>query len=307
MFDFAQQSTLLGNVEQIKQFTTACNAGRLHHAWLLTGVKGVGKAKFAREAAKYLLSNRSDILESFEYDTKVSKLVESGAHPDLFILKPEDDEDQVIKIDEARKLQEFMRLTPALSERKVVIIDSVDKLNANASNALLKALEEPQPNTTFMLVCSGPIIATIKSRCVSLIFKPLSFEHFAEVIKQHDPKQVDLEWLYQMSHGSLHVALKLADSDGKQMLQAIDKILKIRPSAQELLQLRKQLNKDNFNLFVMMFDELALHKLKAMHNPLEKDAFFSWFDAAKKLLSDAEIFNLDQDNVALSIFSSSKL
>ena len=130
-------------------FLSALERGRLHHAWLLVGPEGVGKATFAYRAARRLLGARPEpdygVLGA-DPDDPVFRQVAGRAHPDLLVLELESADGKPrksIPVDEARALPEFFSKSPGRAAHRVAIIDAADDLNVNAANAVLKTLEEP--------------------------------------------------------------------------------------------------------------------------------------------------------------------
>ena len=164
---------------QAEAFEHALARGRLHHAWMLTGPKGLGKASFAFRAARRLLGARAD--DGFgplgaSPEDPVSRLIASQSHPDLLVLERSDEAKKVIPVDEARRLPEFFSKAPALGPYRVAIIDAVDDFNANGANAVLKTLEEPSARGVLFLISHAPgrLLPTIRSRCRTLAFRPWS-------------------------------------------------------------------------------------------------------------------------------------
>ncbi|MBV9510117.1 MAG: AAA family ATPase, partial [Caulobacteraceae bacterium] len=157
-----------------RAFLAAAGRGRLHHAWLLTGPEGVGKATFAYRAARRLLGAAPDegygLLGASPHDP-VSRQVLVRSHPDLMVLEREVEgaakARKVIPVDEARRLPEFFAKSPSIAAYRVAIVDAVDDMNSNAANALLKTLEEPPERGVLFLVSHTPggLLPTIRSRC----------------------------------------------------------------------------------------------------------------------------------------------
>src|SRR5437763_231580 len=162
-----------GDEAHERSFLEAVGRGRLHHAWLIVGPEGVGKATFAYRAARWLLGAAPDPgLGPLGTDPAhpVSRQVIGRAHPDLLALQrdPEDGKTRRgIPVDEARWLPEFFSKSPASAPYRVAIIDTADDLNASAANAVLKTLEEPPERGVLFLISHSPggLLPTIRSRC----------------------------------------------------------------------------------------------------------------------------------------------
>jgi DNA polymerase-3 subunit delta' len=164
--------------------------GRMHHAWLLSGPKGLGKASLAYRFARVALGARPNGKRPLDVDTEdeIARKIAAQAHPDLFILRRGYNERgrprREIAVDDARDLGHFFSLAPSQGGMRVAIIDAVDDLNRNAANAILKTLEEPPPRSVLLLVCHAPgaALATIRSRCRRLALKPLSDDLVREAL-----------------------------------------------------------------------------------------------------------------------------
>jgi len=163
---------------------------RLGHALLLVGQEGLGKRVYLRELSQLLLCSQSQGTPCGECSS--CHLFNAGTHPDLLMVEPEEKGKQ-IKIEQVRKVTEFVNTTAQKGHNKVVLLGPAEAMNVNASNALLKSLEEPSANVTLLLYSHQPsgLLATIKSRC----------QHFAV----HGPSFNDgLIWLQQNSQAQLN-------------------------------------------------------------------------------------------------------
>ncbi len=202
-----------------RAFAEALERGRLHHAWLLCGPEGIGKASFAYRAARRLLGAAADpslgLLGSAP-DDPVSRQVMARAHPDLMVLERVGEDGKprkVIPVDEARRLPEFFSKSPASAPFRVAIIDAVDDMNPNAANALLKTLEEPPPRGVLFLVSHAPggLLPTIRSRCRRLRFDPWGEAEVAAFVRRRTAvSEEDALRLARMSGGAPGRALALA-------------------------------------------------------------------------------------------------
>jgi DNA polymerase-3 subunit delta' len=164
-----QNAVIYGFSNLRTQILEQFEAGQLHHAWLLRGPRGVGKASFVYEIACHLLSGRNNADEAI---ANTARHVKSGAHPRFAELRPTWHEKTKkfrtgISVDDSRKLQWFLNLSASDGGWRVVMVDSVDALTREAANALLKVLEEPGAKTVFFILSHGekPPLPTIISRC----------------------------------------------------------------------------------------------------------------------------------------------
>ena len=171
---------LIGHDHNMRVFSNALASGRLHHGWILAGIRGLGKSGFAVSAARKLIDPES----------KFVNLIERGSHPDLITIKrlpkdpPKEGEEadpaaelkRSIGVEQIRALQMRLTTRPGLAEKRAIIIDCADDFERSAANALLKSLEEPPAGTYFFLIShsSDRLLPTIRSRCQILRFEPLN-------------------------------------------------------------------------------------------------------------------------------------
>lgn len=200
-------------------FAEAWASGRRHHAWLLRGPRGVGKASFAYEAARLALTEDADQREA----ERALSLIRAGAHPGLFELRRGVNEKTgkpraSIAIDDVRSMIGFFQLTAPDRGWRVALIDPADDLNTAAANALLKLLEEPPKRALFLLTAhaAGRLPATIRSRCRRLDFQPLPLDKSVEAMRAAAPDlpEDEAETLARLSEGSPGEALRLRAAGG---------------------------------------------------------------------------------------------
>ena len=166
-----------------QRIATALHGGRLPHAILLHGPRGVGKEVFAGAlAAALFCRERGDALEACGRCTECA-LSRAGSHPDLYWLRPLEDK-RTISVDQVREVSDQLGLTSMRRGYRVSIVAPANTMTVSAQNALLKTLEEPAPRTLIVLVTARPssLLPTLRSRCQRVeIARP--------------PEQQSLEWL----------------------------------------------------------------------------------------------------------------
>jgi len=199
---------LIGHIEARRAFLDAVARGRLHHAWLLAGGKGIGKRRFADWAALTLLSGGASTERPADSDA--ARLVAAGAHPDHRLLAPPEEgrgsATQSIVVDQVRALAEFLHSHPAIAPWRTLVVDSIDDMNPNTANAFLKELEEPGARTVYLLVSHAParLLPTIRSRCRMLRLFPLADADSRAVLRAIHPEldEAELESLARLAEGA---------------------------------------------------------------------------------------------------------
>jgi DNA polymerase-3 subunit delta' len=293
-------------------FLEALARGRLHHAWLLTGPEGVGKATFAYRAARRLLGARPDErygLLGSSPDDPVSRQVASRSHPDLMVLE-RDGEDgkprKYIPVDDARKLPEFFAKAPASAPFRVAIIDAADDMNVNAANALLKTLEEPPARGVLFLVSHAPggLIATIRSRCRRLAFPAWDEARVTAFLQARTGMDAESALrLAVMSRGAPGRAVQMAEGGALDADAVAHEILTRLPGADDAALLAVA---DSFRgaegqkRFEMLFDRLQ-EQVRAMATQAAEEGASAeidrWARAWETLVAlprEAEAVNLDR-------------
>lgn len=188
-------TSLFGHDAAVAAFRAGLDSGRLHHAWLIAGPEGIGKALFADKAAlRVVAQGAGPPVETPGLDVPdehpAARLVAAGSHPDMRRLERLTKETgtdlaRSINVEQVRGLQRLFGTTSSLSPWRVVVIDSIDDLEPSAANALLKNLEEPPANALFLLVSHAPdrLLPTIRSRCRLLRLAPLGDDAMASALR----------------------------------------------------------------------------------------------------------------------------
>jgi len=237
-----------GHAAQEAAFLQAFTSGRLHHAWMLTGPKGVGKATLAWRLARFLLAAPEADGGLFAAppqtsldvpaDHPVARRMMQLAEPRNFLLRrgPNEKEtalSQIISVDEVRKMKSFFTLSAADGGRRTAIIDSVDEMNSAAANALLKLLEEPPANVTLFLISHRPaqLLPTIRSRCRELRLGPLGPADLAVALEAAGGSVAPAEAtaLAELSAGSVGEAFRMTNLDGLSLYTALTQLFATLP------------------------------------------------------------------------------
>ena len=295
-------------------FIDAMQRGRLHHAWLLVGPEGVGKATFAYRAARRLLGAAPDPeggpLGS-RPDDPVSRQVIAHSHPDLMVLEREAADGKArksIPVDEARRLPEFFSKAPATSPYRVAIIDAADDLNVNAANAVLKTLEEPPARGVLFLVSHAPgrLLPTIRSRCRRLSFRAWDLEDCTRWLAGHAGLvEEEARHLSRMAHGAPGKALSLAEAGAIEVDRAARDLLRALPDTDpsSLLAMtdgfRGGEGAARFELLLeRMADQIRVmaQETAAQASPASLDGWAQAWESLVRLPVEAEALNLDRQD-----------
>ena len=232
---------LFGHEPAERALAEALASGRMHHAWLLAGPPGIGKATLAYRFARAALaepSERSPSDLTVPEGSRAAHQVRALSHPGLLVIRrPWDDKGKrfasSIPVDEVRKLRAFLNHSAAQSAWRVVIVDDANELNVNAANALLKSLEEPPARTVFLLVAPAPgrLLPTIRSRCRVLALQPLAGEPLRAAANQaiaaadvDAPAQSDWPKLERLAEGSVGRLLGLWHAGGLDLYERIARL-----------------------------------------------------------------------------------
>ena len=294
--------------------------GRLHHAWLLTGPEGVGKATFAYRAARRLLGAPADPRHGVlgaDPAHPVSRQVAARSHPDLMVLEregPDGKPRKVIPVDDARKLAEFFSKSPATAAHRVAIVDAADDLNVNAANAILKTLEKPPPRGVLLMTSHSPgrLLPTIRSRCRRLAFRPLGIEPTAAFVRgRTEANPEEALRLAHMADGAPGLALSLAASNALAMDDAARDLLSELPRIDESRALsvaEKFRGGEGPAQFALLFNRLAerVHAMtvdQAQQGFGRLDPWAQAWETLQRLPREVEALNLDRADALFTALS----
>lgn len=241
-----ETTNIYGQNEVEAAFLSALNGGRLHHAWLLTGPQGIGKATMAWRMARFLLAeapvevglfgdapalpDNLDVAPDHPVAARIAALSEPGCK----LIRRSWDADRKrlkaqITVDEVRSLNNFFGLSATDGGRRIVIVDSVDEMNPSAANAILKVLEEPPKDAVLILISHQParLLPTIRSRCRTLRLSELSPENLASALAAFGVEGTPT--LAELANGSVGDALRLETLGGPEIYAEIVQLMASAP------------------------------------------------------------------------------
>ena len=228
---------LLGHESAERELRRLVEAGRLPHAILLSGPRGIGKATLAFRFARFLLAQGGDSTKAavesglaIDPESGVFHRAAAGGHADLLTIERVYDPRRrrlrgQIVVEDAREITAFFRLTPAEQGWRIVVVDGAEEMNRSAANALLKVLEEPPRRALLLLVSHSPgrLLPTIRSRCRRFAMFPLACMVVTRLLRRYRPELADpeVEALAALSGGSIGRALELAEAGGPGLYRSV--------------------------------------------------------------------------------------
>ena len=311
-------SSIKGQDKQIEILKNALRENTLAHAYLFTGISGIGKMTVARALAKILhcKSASGDFCDC----CIPCKQITGDTHPDTLIIEPEGN---TIKINQIRQLQEQLAFTVYEGTKKVVILDKADRMTIQAANCLLKTLEEPPIHTILILLTSIPyrVPSTVRSRYQKLMFKPLPESLIEELLKDRlgNQEPPDLQLIAALAAGSFGNALRWTENDAlserQTFLEAVSTLDTNSISSMfewaSLLGDDKEAVLEKLNLLLVWLRDCAVEKTTPQsHYVINKDLLpavhavsssVTWPDLLQKIETVKEIQRAVQENVNIRL------
>lgn len=261
-----RRHTLYGHHDAEARLLHSVTSGKLHHAWLLTGPRGIGKATLAYRLARYLVlppSERPFGTLAVPASSPVSHQVAAGAHPGLFVLERGfDPKTKKLKsetaIADARDVIGFLNRTSSTGGWRVVIVDPADDLNLSSANALLKMIEEPPPRSIFLLVAHQPgrMLRTIRSRSIRLSLARLDTATTLKVLRELPAEAMGanhdgIEESAELAQGSPGRALELHGSLGATVFAGLQRHKRLSPAIclDTAAQFGQRISPEDYNVF----------------------------------------------------------
>lgn len=334
--DPIENTALVGHEDTLETLCQLYASQRMHHAWLVNGPRGIGKATMAARFATHLFRHPDPGAAPHGYekpdpDDPVESRVARGGHPNLLHLRrPWDHERKrwktTLTVDEIRRTISFFGTSSAEKGWRVAIVDTADDLNASAANALLKILEEPPERTVFLVLAHSPkgLLATIRSRCQLLQVRPLSQEQVMIALNQLDlfegTDRADAELAARLSNGSVRRAITILREDGSSLYRQLDGFVKNRrePDWQAIHEFANSLSpanrNDRYRLFLDLTHDYVARRVRGESEPMMPETqaetttsvLAGWVEVWEKTRRSADLvdaYNLDRKQVVLNLFS----
>ena len=322
-----ETTEFFGHIEAERTLLDAYRSGRIPHAWLIGGARGIGKATLAYRMVRFVLAHGNPALpevqsaETLELDPEhpVARHVAADTHGGLLTLERTPNDKgvmrTVISVEQTRETIAFFGSTAAVGGWRVCIVDTVDELNPNAANALLKVLEEPPRQSLFLLVSHAParVLPTIQSRCRKLALRPLAVDDVIRATAQAAqvvPSDLSLREAADAAEGSVSRALALLGGGALKLHQRTAALLDGLPQVdpRELHALGDALGgSDRTTLAAFldsvdrwMSDQLRIGPANADLAQLARLA--EVWEKINRTARDVESFNLDRKPLVSSVF-----
>ncbi len=325
-----ERTDFFGHGDAERTFLEAFRSGQLHHAWLLGGREGIGKATFAYRAARFLLAHpdprapavaRADDL-AVAAEHPAARKVAALSHPDFAVVRRGLRKDNKgysaeISVDVVRRALELFHATAGGGGYRVCVVDAADELNDSSANALLKMLEEPPRRSIFFIVAHRPalLLPTIRSRCRFLSFRPLEASAVERVVRSlgepwSDSDAASIARAAALSGGSVHRALLFLDDDTVELAERVNRLLERLPQLDiaAVVALAESVGargrEGDLDVAIgLVFDWVAARiKAEAQQGAGRLASLVEVWEKCAQAARDAEAYNLDRRPLVISMF-----
>ena len=316
-------TVLFGHGEAERFLADSYRNGRLHHAILIEGPEGIGKATLAFRFANHLISHPKpaeapERIAEPDPGSAVARQIASGAsHNILHIRRPFDEKTgkmkSVITVDEVRRVGHFFSQTAGSDNWRIAVIDAADHMNRNAANALLKILEEPPKNSLFLVLSHAPgrLLPTIRSRCLGLSLEPLERDDMGAAL-DHLGVRFDLDSGYGATEGSVARALVMANYGGVEIASTFDSLMdrSAVSDRSEIHKLAQALSAKDRDIAYHFFVDHVISRVRRHSGHLAAEG--RGREAAREAerasavaahFERAETYNLDRGQAVINLFS----
>ena len=320
-------SSVFGHEKRAALLASSYQTGRLHHALMFEGPVGIGKASLAFLLAQHLIANPRAVeapsnLMTLAQDSDDFRQLVNGTHLQvLHLTRPFDPKTEKFKtmvtVDEIRRINHFLSRTNTGAGYRVVIIDPINDMNANAANALLKNLEEPSGRTLFILIAhsAGRILPTVRSRCQIVHFSPLSDDDLKQAASKASVStkisDTDLNRLTTLAEGGVRRALMLIGFGGLDVTDTADKLI-----AESVFDIDKagklgdaMMSREADIQYQLLTDHLLQRIVKAAlrhgyrNDSNSAETMARFYGETRQMLVEAQAFNLDRKQTIFGLIS----
>ncbi|MFY9288912.1 MAG: DNA polymerase III subunit delta' [Alphaproteobacteria bacterium] len=318
-----QTDHLIGHDEALRQVGDAFAGSRMHHAWLISGIEGIGKATFAYHIAHHVLSGGENKLGKLDMNHRVAKLVSAEAHPDMLIVRRAMDEKtgelrNVIVVDDVLKVANFLHKTSTHGGWRVVVIDEAHALNRHGQNAILKILEEPPARVLILITVTTPgsLLPTIRSRCRLLSLNPLNDAHLRIILMRSGPdlSPEEMQRLLTLSGGSVGFALKILRTETlplyEEMLALLSDMPKLDITRLHKLtdQISRKADAESFDVLrALMIEHVRIvAREQALSGNARAGQSLQVWDRVQSIFASADHANLDRKLAFINVMNEIK-
>ncbi len=332
--DPSENRMLVGHVEALARLASRYASGRMHHAWMISGPSGIGKATLALRFAGHVFRHPDAGAAPQSYvlppgDDPVESRVGRGGHPNLLHLRRGLRDDgrnrrTQLTVEEVRRTIRLFGKTRAEDGYRVAIVDPADDLNANAANALLKILEEPPARTLFLVIANSPgaMLATIRSRCQFLQLRPLANDEVAAALHSSgissEASEADLALAISLSGGSVRRAILILREGGSDLHRRMVGLIGAKETDWAAIhalaaELAPVANAGRYRLLIELVHDFVARRVRGEAEPGRQtpqpddvSSLARWVEVWEKTRRCAELaeaYNLDRKQVILNLFS----
>lgn len=322
-----ERAVLFGHRDAEQAFLEAFACGRMHHAWLIGGPEGIGKATFAYRAAKFALEHggkppaaAEDL--AIDAESRTARQVAALSHPNLVVLRRTPATDKkaastTIPVDSVRKALSLFGSTAADSGYRVCVVDSAEDLTGPSANALLKMVEEPPPRSLFFIISHAPqrVLPTIRSRCRRLLLRPLGGGDLARAIRSLDEPfashaESDVTRAISHADGSVRRAIEMLDPRKVETVENVATLLDGLPRVdlKRVHALAERLarkgNEPEFGLALEAVERWISETMnaRATFGAARLAPLLAVCEKITRAAREADIYNLDRRPLVLTLF-----
>jgi DNA polymerase-3 subunit delta' len=322
-----EQFVLFGHAEGEQAFLEGLRGGRLHHAWLIGGPQGIGKATLAYRVARRLLAlsaGEGSQLSSLDVDagSSAAKQMAALSHPNLAVLRRSPSTEKkaasaTIPVEAVRRALSVFNSTAADGGYRICIVDSAEDLTIASTNALLKVIEEPPPRSIFLIVSHAPqrLLPTIRSRCRRLLLRPLAASDVRAAVRSLGPpwSEVDTSLLddaIELGEGSVRRTLEMLDADKLSFVADLTMVLDALPALEprKVLALAENLaRRDAEEDYELALDTVQRWLSRRLHAQAGQGVqrlapLVEVCDKVGRSAREVDVYNLDRRPLVLALF-----